>query len=369
MRGDDNGPTAGLPGMSSPARASEDSAPAADYRGYAAAGIGALQRWYWPWTGRWRTAGWWNAANALTAVIGYTERTGDDAYLAVIERTFKGAGRRHADFLNTFYDDNGWWGLAWVAAFDLTGDARYLDAARTIFASMLTGWDDTCGGGLWWNTRRTYKNAITNELFFTLAARLHQRCTDSAHYLDWALRGWDWFDARGLIGSSGLVNDGLTSACENNGGVTWSYNQGVILGGLAALYEITGDAGYLKRGQSIADAALRLLTTGQSDSTPGILIDPNEGAPARRNKDGPQFKGIFVRYLYDFFLRSSRPAYQQFICANARSIWDNNRNRKNQFGLRWAGPFDRADACRQSSALDALNAAVPFATDLSATTQ
>ena len=50
---------------------------------------------------------------------------------------------------------------------------QYLDAARTIFARNLGGWDEVCGGGLWWNTERTYKNAITNELFITLAAQLH----------------------------------------------------------------------------------------------------------------------------------------------------------------------------------------------------
>jgi len=354
---------AGQPGMSSPSQAADDGRPP-EYGHYAAAGIAALQRWYRPWAGRWRTTGWWNSANALTAVIAYIERTGDDNYRPVIGRTFTGARRRHADFLNSYFDDNGWWGLAWVAAHDLTGESRYLEAARTIFANMLTGWDDTCGGGVWWNTERTYKNAITNELFITLAARLCQRCSGaSANYLDWALRGWEWFDSRGLIGDSGLVNDGLTATCENNGGVTYSYNQGVILGGLAALSDVTGDAGYLNCGQDIADATLRLLTTGPSDGTPGILIDPNEGAPARRNRDGPQFKGIFMRNLYDFSLRRSRPEYQRFICANARSIWANNRNPKNQFGLRWAGPFDQADASRQSSALDALNAAIPFAAD------
>jgi hypothetical protein len=44
--------------------------------------------------------------------------------------------------------------------------------------------------------------------------------------------------------------------------------------------------------------------------------------------------------------------------ANARSLWDNNKNVGHQFGLRWTGPFDQADAARQSSALDGLNAAV-----------
>jgi predicted alpha-1,6-mannanase (GH76 family) len=332
-----------------------------DHRARAAAGMAALHRWYRRWSGCWRTTGWWNSANALTAVIAYTERTGDETYLGVVEHTFRAARRRRRDFLVSFYDDNGWWGLAWVAAYDLTGEVRYLEAAQKIFANLITGWDDTCGGGLWWNTERSYKNAITNELFLTLAARLHQRCPDSREYLCWAQREWDWFWARGLIGANGLVNDGLDDSCQNNRGQTWTYNQGVILGGLAALHEITGDAAYLRQGEKIADAALSSLTTPAPDARNGILLEPGEHATARKDGDRPQFKGIFMRNLYDFYLRSPRPAYSEFICDNARSIWASNRNSSNQFGLHWAGPFDYADASRQSSALDVLNAAMPLA--------
>jgi predicted alpha-1,6-mannanase (GH76 family) len=336
-----------------------------DYRAYAAAAIAALQRWYVPRKGRWKTTGWWNAANALTAVIGYTRLTGDRTHAGVIETTFTAARRRHAGFINSYYDDNGWWALAWVAAYDLTRDERYLNAARTIFAHNEAGWDDTCGGGLWWNEKRRYKNAITNELFLTLAALLHQRTPGGGGYRDWALREWAWLGGSGLIGPSGLVNDGLTSGCENNGGTTWTYNQGVILGGLAALYQITGDRAYLEQGESIADAALRELAgppgpAGQPGPAgePGILAEPDPAAAAGSKGDHTQFKGIFVRYLGDFCRPSPRPAYRAFILANARSLWDNARNAGNEFGLLWAGPFDRADASRQSSALDALNAAI-----------
>jgi predicted alpha-1,6-mannanase (GH76 family) len=332
-----------------------------DYRVCAAAGIGALQRWYVPSSGLWTTTGWWNAANALTAVIAYTQRTGDRAHAWVIETTFAAARRRHADFVNSYYDDNGWWALAWVAAYDLTRDIRYLNAARTIFARNQAGWDDTCRGGLWWNEARKYKNAITNELFLTLAALLHQRTKgEGGSYRSWALREWEWLRSSGLISASGLVNDGLTSACENNGGTTWTYNQGVILGGLAALYQITGDRAYLTQGESIADAALRELTSPPSATLPGILAEPGEAAAARVG-DHTQFKGIFVRNLYDFHRECRRPPYRAFVLANARSIWENNKNANNEFGLCWAGPFDQADASRQSSALDALNAAVALA--------
>jgi predicted alpha-1,6-mannanase (GH76 family) len=338
-----------------------------DHYARAAAGIDALQRWHSRWTGQWRTTGWWNAANALTTVISFIQRTGDRRHAPVIEKTFRAAGRLHPGFIVRYFDDNGWWGLAWLAAYDLTGEDRYLDAARVIFANMATSWDETCGGGVWWNQDRKYKNAITNELFLSLAAQLHLRSPNTGgSYLAWALREFEWFRESGMIGGSGLVNDGLTPECANNGKPTWTYNQGVILGGLAALHKISGDTGYITLGESIADAALRQLTSPPEASSPGILIEPGEAemARARRRGDGSQFKGIFVRNLYDFYLHSRRPAYREFMLRNARSIWDNSRNADNQFGLCWTGPFDTADASRQSSALDALNAAVAVAAEL-----
>jgi predicted alpha-1,6-mannanase (GH76 family) len=334
-----------------------------DYRACAAAGLSALQRWYNPSTGQWAGTGWWNSANALTAVIGYTKLTGDGSHAAVIGTTFTAAQRKHAHFVNSFYDDNAWWALAWVAAYDLTGNSRYLDVAKTIFAHNTAGWDDTCRGGVWWNQAKKYKNAISNELFLTLAARLHQRTPGDHGYLTWALREWDWFSSVGLIGASGLVNDGITSTCVNNNGPTWTYNQGVILGGLGALFEITGDHAYLEQGESIADAAISKLATPPSASVPGILAEPCEAA-ATCDGDQVQFKGIFVRFLYDFWLRSRQPAYRAFILSNARSLWDNCKNANHEFGVRWTGPFDHADAARQSSALDGLNAAVALSGQL-----
>ncbi len=329
-----------------------------DYRVCATAGATTLQRWYCLGTGQWRTTGWWNAANAVTTVADYTQRTGNRHFAWVINWTFRVARWRHAHFVDKFFDDNGWWALAWIRAYELTGKEHYLAASRRIFQIMTTGWDDTCGGGLWWNEDRKYKNAIANELFLAIAARLHRLSPGDGGYLDWALREWDWFSASGLIGKNGLVNDGLTAGCQNNGKPTYSYNQGVILGGLGDLYEITGDTAYLRQGEAIADAALSELTTPSSAPQPGILIDPCDASMTGRHGDGSQFKGVFARNLVEFCRHSDQPAYRDFILRNARSVWVHSRNAKDQFGLLWTGPFDTADASRQSSALDVLNAAV-----------
>jgi len=84
------------------------------YRVWAGKAVAALQRWYNPRTGLWKTAGWWNCANALTAVIQHSQRTGERRYRYVIETTFGRAQQVNPGFSNEYYDDDGWWALAWV---------------------------------------------------------------------------------------------------------------------------------------------------------------------------------------------------------------------------------------------------------------
>ena len=90
---------------------------------------------------------------------------------------------------------------------DPRGDegGRYLATSKAIFADMTTGWDDTCGGGIWWRKDRHYKNAIANELFLSVAAKLalHTKGKERAGYLDWAEREWTWFAQTGMINAKG----------------------------------------------------------------------------------------------------------------------------------------------------------------------
>jgi len=324
-----------------------------NYRAYADAVMAALREMYDPTTGLFGDSGdyWWTSANELEAVIDYCAQTGNQNYLDLVDITFR--KHAHTNFINRYYDDEGWWALTWIKAYNLLGEHAYLAMAQTIFADMTTGWDDHCGGGLWWNKDRGYKNAIPNELFLTLAARLYQRVPTEHSYLDWANREWQWFLASGMLNNHHLVNDGLNEHCQNNGQATWTYNQGVILGGLVDLYKISGDVSYLQQASSIADAAIQTLVNEQ-----GILREPCE--PHNCGRDGWQFKGIFMRNLA--YLASVSPAahYKAFIMTNAAALWHHARNPRNQIGLVWYGPFDEPNPIKQGSALDALNAAIPF---------
>jgi hypothetical protein len=57
-----------------------------------------------------------------------------------------------------------------------------LARAEAIFKEASEAWSTDCGGGLWWDRKRTYKNAITNELFLSLTAELYL-ATNNSEYL------------------------------------------------------------------------------------------------------------------------------------------------------------------------------------------
>jgi len=316
-------------------------------------GIATLQGWYNTSTGLYNTTGWWNSANAITVLTDYSMAARTQQYASTLANTFAAAQNSNPGFINHYYDDEGWWALAWIDAYDLTHAPQYLEMAESIFADITGGWDTTtCGGGVWWSKDRTYKNAIANELFLSVAAHLANRTAEPqrSQYANWSRREWNWFSQSGMINAQNLINDGLNStnpdACANNGQATWSYNQGVILGGLAELSRFSNDRSVLPRAAQIATAAIAHLTDAN-----GILHDPCE---PNCGADGPQFKGVFARNLMRLDATAPNPAYRSFADTNADSIWNHDQGANYSFGLIWSGPFDSADAARQSSALDAV---------------
>jgi predicted alpha-1,6-mannanase (GH76 family) len=279
-------------------------------------------------------------------MLDYWTRTGDAKYRYAIGNTFD--KNRGNNFTNEYLDDTGWWGLAWVRAYDLTGESRYLDMAKKTADYMNSYRDGTCGGGVWWRNDKTYKNAITNELFIKLSAALHHRIAGDTVYLQRARDTWQWFQASGMINANNLINDGLDSAtCRNNGQTTWTYNQGVILGALVQLHDATGDAALLTKAQQLANAS----TASSALNPGGILREPCEDGNC--GADGPSFKGIYVRNLGELDRALTGRPYRAYLQRQVDAMVARDRTTLDQYGLHWNGPFDQVDAARQHSALDA----------------
>jgi predicted alpha-1,6-mannanase (GH76 family) len=299
---------------------------------------------------------WWQSAIALSSLETYEQATGDRSYEVAIPVSFRYYA--HTNFENVYNDDTGWWGLAWVQAYELTRSRKpqareYLGMAETVANYIHKSWDGRCGGGVWWTTARTYKNAITNEIFLELTAWLHNSIPGDTKYLRWAEAEWDWFQRSGMINGSDLINDGLDRRCANNHYITWTYNQGVILAGLARLYQATGNTAHLREAEAIARAAINHLTIG------GILHEPCTGTGCGPNPgDVQSFKGIFTRDLKVLAVTARTSQFNAFFTSQARSVEDRDSRAHRQLGFLWRGPIVGLSPYSQASALDAVVAAI-----------
>lgn len=318
------------------------------------------------------SAGWWTSANALTTIGNVASL--DASLLGTAEeifsRTFTKApyapvaakyNVQRGTFLDDFFDDEGWWALAWLKAYDVTGNTTYLDEAKTIFAHIDAATNGHCGGRPWTRIDENNQiNSITNELYFALAASLANRVSDDRKdfYVGLANYQADWFYASGLLGSGGndLIVDALDiSTCQpNTSSTVWTYNQGVILGALVEMHHLTSDPTYLDTAYAIARGV-----TGHMVSADGVLTeygypDVQEGAE--------QFKGVFVRNLMYLYLAApEEEGYRDFLTRNADVLWERGRDGSGRFGVNWQGPVRGVDAVSQGSGVDCLVAAAAVA--------
>jgi hypothetical protein len=329
--------------------------------GAAEAAIEAMNRQYYNETdGRWNTNdAWWLTGIAFQNLVDYMLATGTQDYVSQLEHTIElqkepvewwpeGGGYFRADST----DDTAWWAMALISLYDLTNTTEYLDIARLDEEYIWKYWlNDTCDGGLIWNIpTKEYKNAIGNEQYVKLAASLHNRIPGDELYLQRAVKVWEWLRDSGMINSEKLVNDGLTVDCQNNGQTTWTYNQGVILSGLAELYRATGEEEYLTAAREIADAVI----ANELLSPNGILTEPCDAVEGCRS-DHATFKGIFMKHLAELDVVLEDRPYRGYMLQNVESMWENARNATNDlYGVIWDGPFDKPRLGSQTSAISLL---------------
>lgn len=294
----------------------------------------------WSAPGGWLGIEPWQRFVAVDALIDYRQRTGDRQWDAKISDAVRNRAGLAAN------DDDLWAVIASVHAWQVEQDPELLAYAAASYARIVGSyWDDRCRGGLWWDRRRTYKNAITNELLIYASTQMFL-ATRQDGYRQWALQGWSWLAASSMIDRDGLVNDGLGADCRNNGQPRFTYNQGVLIGGLDDLATITGDQRYHALAVQTALAAVRRLSTPE-----GILREPVEAIGA----DGLMFKGIFAYHLGhlldDMTEGPERSEIRAWVRLNADAVWARSSAGTRPIGGDWSAASLQVGPAAQLSGL------------------
>lgn len=266
---------------------------------------------------------WWEAQLWETVMDAY-ERTSSATYRDMIDDVYDGFVAYYPTFANNFNDDQGWWALACVRAFEITSDSRYLDCAEDLFAIIWAEHDSTYGAGIWWRkSPHDQKNVATNATAAMTAARLYQATSDS-DYLDAAEDLFDWVDT--ALHADGHVYDHIEGAGSGTL-VKWdfTYNFGVYIGAAVSLYEATSTASYLDKAIDAADWATTYLTAAGTFLYEGV-------------NDAGGFRTILIRQLMRLVDDHGQSQYLPLLQANVTQAWHHRRSTDDLVGANWAAP-------------------------------
>ncbi len=193
---------------------------------------------------------------------------------------------------HVWFDDNSWWGLAFVDAYRATHNKRFLDDARRASDFIdARGWDG--GNGMWWETQHEGHSLEALAAASALAAEIYENGGGAKYgriarkYLAWATghahRTWSWVSGYGLYASSTQP--------------VMTYVEGAMLGAQLALCR-TGDSTACRRAEGIGASA--------RDWWPHTL--PNFA---------PQMDTILFRYLVQLGAQDHNPAWWDWARRNA----------------------------------------------------
>ncbi|MDF2836467.1 MAG: hypothetical protein K0Q63_2107 [Paenibacillus sp.] len=268
---------------------------------------------------------WWEAQLWETVMDAY-ERTGSSTYRTMIDDVYDGFNAKVPDMLvNDFNDDLGWWALACMRAYELTGTAEYRNRAWFLFNEVYSDYDGTYGGGIWWKRDGTspQKNIATNAPMVMTAIKLMNATGDNT-YLTKAQNIYNWIKSRLISGSK--VNDHVEGSGSGTV-VDWdfTYNYGTFLGAALAMHQATGTASYLTDANNAANYVISNMTLSYS------LLYEGEN-------DAAGFKMIFARNLNKLRIATGNATYLNFLQQNATQAFNHRRTSDNVIGSDWTAP-------------------------------
>jgi len=218
----------------------------------------------------------------------------------------------------TWFDDNGWWGLAFLNAYRATGTRRWLaDAQRALAYVAAAGWDSDAGG-IWWNTEHPYKAGEALAADTLLATLLYQQ-THSAFALGQAEKFLLWGNTIGFSSANGLY------AGSSLNPTPIDYIESPLIYAQALLCKETASAADCERVAPLLATSLKRF---------GQILD-----------FAPQYDAIYLQWMLALYSLDHNPALYALAAENAREAQAHALNREGLYLLAWKGEtLSTADA-------------------------
>ncbi|MCW3018786.1 MAG: hypothetical protein JWN10_1094 [Solirubrobacterales bacterium] len=218
-------------------------------------------------------------------------------------------GDREAD-TETWFDDNGWWGVAFVNAYRATGSHRYLtDAERALRYIAAAGWAGGAGG-IWWNTEHPFKSGPALAADSLLATLVYQS-DRSAFALAQARKFIAWANTAGFSSAEGLYVDSSVSATPVD------YVEAPLIYAQALLCHLTGTAAECERAAQLQAKALQRF---------GYLLDFS-----------PQYDAIYLQWMLALYSLEGDTTLYRLAADNARDAQTRAANGQGLYLLSWNG--------------------------------
>ena len=293
-----------------------------------------------------------------------------------------------------WWDDYGWWGVAFIKAFSATTSYRYLQCAKTCWDFMEMGGrqykpqNPYEKGGTWNHDPYDIKspgvqNLITNSLFLNLSSQLYG-LTHEDRYLTGACDQFAWFYHWFTQGALAPVTPGgslVYPSCginvsvndqsiQNNKGSYWTGDQGAVMGALAQLLIIANAASQkIKNPPNLANyLADTCDSIANAVSHNDQMVYQNKGVlyeQSWNDLNGAVGKGVLMRYFGAWVSqRGIVSSDRKFIGDNALAA-TTNPEKDGYFRYSWANAgrtittdgFDTLkQLTRQCAGQDAYNA-------------
>jgi hypothetical protein len=210
----------------------------------------------------------------------------------------------------TWFDDNGWWGLAFMNAYRATGQQRWLnDAKRALAYIAASGWDSRAGG-LWWNTDHPYKAGAAMASDTLLATLLYQQ-TKSSFALGQARKFLAWANTSGFSAADGLY------AGSSLNPTPIDYAEGPLIYAQAVLCQTTSTPSDCQHSEQHERNSLKRF---------GYLLDFS-----------PQYDAIYLQWMLALYSLNHDGTLYTMAADNARNAQTRARNGEGLYLLSWNG--------------------------------